>query len=100
MGMLFVHEGDEAAAGAHVDLSPHRHRMLMDAAREASGAFPLVRRVSEFYRDASFERDEVAGLVAELRLLVAAVGERQVADLLDLCRMALDAGVGVEVIAD
>jgi len=100
MGMLFVHEGDEQAVGEYVDLSMHRHSLLMDAARKASGAFPLVRRVSDFYRDASFERDEIAGLVGELRLLVAAGGEGQVADLLDLCRTALDAGVGVEVIAD
>jgi hypothetical protein len=99
MGLLFVFENDDTAKGPNFDLGLDAHLALTSAARAVKGGFPLVRRLSEYYRDVAFDLDELEPLIAELSLLRAA--EPTAVDaLLEFTRAAISENLGLLVICD
>jgi len=98
MGLLLVFEGEENAPAHHIDVGIDSWHALMTAARSSKGAFPLVRRLNDYYRDALFEADEVAAFLSELEWLSAdCVSAEPIAVFV---RAALTVGRGISVIAD
>jgi hypothetical protein len=99
MGLLFTYENDAAARGPTFDLGAEPYCALIERARSTEAAFPLFRRLSDFYRDTAFDLDELESLVAELRLLHSC--EPQSAEaLIQLATSARAAGLGLLVICD
>jgi hypothetical protein len=99
MGLLFTYENDAAARGPTFDLGAKPYCALIERARNTEAGFPLFRRLSDFYRDTSFDLDELESLVAELRLLHSS--EPQSAEaLIQLATSARAAGLGLLVICD
>ena len=98
MGLLFVFENDDTASGPSFDVGVDAHTTLINATR-ATSRFPLLRRLSDYYRDASFDVDELKPLMAELRLLRAA-DPATVDALLDLAQTALSYDLGLLIICD
>ena len=99
MGLLFVFENDDTASGPSFDVGVDAHTTLISATRATSSGFPLFRRLSDYYRDASFDVDELKPLMAELRLLWAA-DPATVDALLDLAQTALSCDLGLLIICD
>ena len=66
---------------------------------------PLILRMSDYYGDARFEPSEISKLESELRHLAESPDcpaklQGTISALLDLCRSAIDAGKGLEALAD
>lgn len=99
MGLLFVFSDDDTATGHHVNIALEPHGLLIAAARVAKGGFPLVRRLTEYYRDASFDVDELEALVVELQDLRGAAPEA-VDALIRLVSLALASDRGIQAICD
>lgn len=99
MGLLFVFENDDAAKGPNVDVSMESYHAVVVAARASRGAFPLVRRLSDYYRDTTFDVDELEPLVSELRVLRPA-DPATVGALIELALNAVSANLGLLVISD
>lgn len=98
MGLL-VFENDDTAKGAFCELGVDARRALIRAARATDRGLLLFRRLSDYYRDAYFDADEIEPLMTELSLLRAA--EPVAVDaLLDLAQAALSSDLGLLVICD
>jgi hypothetical protein len=101
MGLLFVLESDESAAGIHVDVPIGIHKTIMLAAKnQGNNHFPLVRRINRFYGDVLFEADEIDPLIEELHGIYKITSLKIVSELIKLCAEAKKHQVGVETIAD
>jgi hypothetical protein len=67
--------------------------------KESLKNFPLLARIDEFYQDASFSRDEIAELYAELKqaemLATDVEAKAFLAGMLEGCRLASSANLGI-----
>ena len=100
MGYLLVLEGDHRADGPHYDIPGWAHAKIMELARSSAVPCPLVRRMSDFYRDTSFDLDEVLPLAVELKSLSHGGYEDLFRPILGLCERAATAEKGIETVCD
>ena len=99
MGLLFVFQGEENTPVHHVDTGFDDWLAIIAAAKSTRGGFPLVRRLNDYYRDASFDADELNALLSELECL-RTLDCGGLDPLIELVQAALAVDKGISAIAD
>ena len=100
MPLLFRFAGDEELQGLYLNMGMDAHTQLIESARASAGQYPLIRRLSEYYRDSSFDVDELPALIEELAAIQQCVEHQDIANFKVLCEEANASRVGVEVDCD
>lgn len=99
MGLLFTYSEDDRAEGLICEFGMHSHDAIISKSRELKG-YPLVRRLSDYYADITFEPDEIEDLIKELNTLRKDMRNDILKPLIEICEAALNDKTGIQTISD